>query len=124
MKSKNSKLEQITAEEWATCIKVLQVAGENPAAVPDMETLIRLGTKLYKFARKQRRRLNKQQRRDADRAVRESSPNRLINLSVVTFVNSNIETFIFSTIAFALLALNIIMQSTNSVLISRDELPL
>jgi len=73
MKSQNSKLEQVTAEEWATCIKVLQLAGENPAAVPYLDTLARLGTKLYKFARKQRRRLNKQHRRDSDRAVRESS---------------------------------------------------
>ena len=73
MKPENSSLDQITAEEWATCIKVLQQACDNPDVVSDMDTLKGLTTKLYKSARKQRRLLNRQHLRDNDRALREST---------------------------------------------------
>jgi NAD(P)-dependent dehydrogenase (short-subunit alcohol dehydrogenase family) len=71
-----SKIDKITAEEWATCVKVLQIACDEPNTVSDMETLTGLVTKLYKSARKQRkqhRQLNNQEQRNNDRAILESS---------------------------------------------------
>jgi len=75
VKSKHTNLEQVTAEEWATCIKVLQLACDDPDAyaVSDMKTLTGLVTKLYKFSRKQRRQLNEQSHRETQRALLESS---------------------------------------------------
>jgi NAD(P)-dependent dehydrogenase (short-subunit alcohol dehydrogenase family) len=76
MKSKHTNLEQVTADEWATCIKVLQLACDDPdtyAAAKDMKTLTGLVTKLYKFSRKQRRKLSEQSRRETNRVLLESS---------------------------------------------------
>ncbi len=66
-------LDKITDEEWAICIKVLQLACDNPDVVSDMETLAGLVTKLYKSARKQRRKSTQLNRRETDRALFESS---------------------------------------------------
>lgn len=62
-----------SAAEWDTCIKVLRAIGDDPATIPDVDVLKGLVTRLYRDARKERRRSSKEEKSSADRATMEAT---------------------------------------------------
>lgn len=59
--------------EWETCIKVLRAIGDEPALIPDRDLLKGLVTRLYRDARKERRRSIREEKSSADRATLETT---------------------------------------------------
>src|SRR5262245_35809444 len=62
-----------TNEEWAACIKVLRAVSEDRALAPDMDVLKGLVTRVYRDARKERRRSVREEKAAGDRAVMEAT---------------------------------------------------
>jgi NAD(P)-dependent dehydrogenase (short-subunit alcohol dehydrogenase family) len=59
--------------EWETCLKVMRAVSEDPSAIPDVEVLKGLATRLYRDARKERRRAVREEKALADRVTTEAT---------------------------------------------------
>ncbi len=62
-----------TPEEWAACIKVLGIVKDHPDEVPDLDFMKGLISKVYKNARRERRRETEIQRRQEDLSTKQQS---------------------------------------------------
>ncbi|MDI3285988.1 SDR family oxidoreductase [Polyangium sp. 15x6] len=71
MAKDNAPIEGVDAAAWETCLRVLRAAIERPAAMPDREALERLAARIYKRARKERRKVDAAGRREHDRGLLE-----------------------------------------------------
>jgi NAD(P)-dependent dehydrogenase (short-subunit alcohol dehydrogenase family) len=60
-------------DEWDACIKVLRAAADDPSTIPDVDLLKGLATRLYRDARKERRRSAKEEKSSVDRATMEAT---------------------------------------------------
>jgi len=60
-------------DEWDACIKVLRAIGDDPDIIPDVDLLKGLVTRLYRDARKERRRSAREEKSSADRATIEAT---------------------------------------------------
>ncbi|MHA3774802.1 SDR family NAD(P)-dependent oxidoreductase [Verrucomicrobiota bacterium sgz303538] len=60
-------------DEWKACIKVMRAISDDPSVNPDVELLKGLVTRIYRDARKERRRTAKDERSTADRVTIEAT---------------------------------------------------
>ncbi|WP_337177333.1 SDR family oxidoreductase [Paludisphaera sp.] len=58
-----------SATEWSTCLKVLEALGRSPGLAPDPARLERAVAKIYKKARRLRRKASAGERQETDRAT-------------------------------------------------------
>ncbi len=56
-------------DDWEACLRVLEALGDRPEAAPDPERIERLVARLYRAARRGRRKVSARARQDADRAT-------------------------------------------------------
>lgn len=62
-----------TPEEWAACIKVLGIVKDHPNEVPDLDFMKGLISKVYKNARRERRKETEIQRRQEDLSTKQQT---------------------------------------------------
>lgn len=62
-----------TPEEWAACIRVLGIVKDHPNEVPDLDFMKGLISKVYKNARRERRKETEFQRREEDLSTKQQT---------------------------------------------------
>jgi len=62
-----------TPEEWAACIRVLEIVKDHPNEVPDLELMKGMISKVYKNARRERRKETETERREEDLSTKQQT---------------------------------------------------
>lgn len=62
-----------TPEEWAACIRVLGIVKDHPNEVPDLELMKGMISKVYKNARRERRKETETERREEDLSTKQQT---------------------------------------------------